>query len=65
MSGNTPGLTNLLGLTRPELETLRDSYQLVMESTAYSNALKRQADADLARVTERLDQAGRRSDHDR
>ena len=45
-----------LEVTRPELVALRDRYQQVVASSAYSGALKQLAEDDLARVSERLDQ---------
>lgn len=48
-------------LTREELETLQERYRMVMSSSAYSGGLKRQAEVELARVTERLEQGDFRS----
>lgn len=45
-----------LEVEREDLEVLQDRYRMVLASGAYSAALKRQAEVELARVTERLEQ---------
>lgn len=55
VAGNGAWDPQSLELTREELVALQERYQQVLASSAYSGALKEQAEEELARITERLE----------